>query len=144
MEDLGSIPGLGRSTGRRHGNPLQYSCLENPHGQRSLAGYSPSGCKELDMTEHSTQYCFCFMFFGFFGWKACGIFTPHLGIEPAPAAPPGKSLSISLNLVCISERILIIVYMTLTSAPITSWQIEGEEVEAVTDFVLLGSNHCRQ
>ena len=30
---------------------LQYSCLENPHGQRSLAGYSPWGHKELDMTE---------------------------------------------------------------------------------------------
>ena len=39
--DLGSIPGLGRFPGGGHGNPLQYSCLENPHGQRSLAGYSP-------------------------------------------------------------------------------------------------------
>jgi len=39
--DVGSIPGLGRSPGGGHGNPLQYSCLENPHGQRSLAGYSP-------------------------------------------------------------------------------------------------------
>ena len=29
-EDLGSIPGLGRSPGVGHGNPLQYSCLENP------------------------------------------------------------------------------------------------------------------
>ena len=48
--DLGSIPGLGRSPGG-HGNPLQYSCLENPHGQRSLAGYSPWGRKELDRTE---------------------------------------------------------------------------------------------
>ena len=38
---LGLIPGLGRSPGEGHGNPLQYSCLENPHGQRSLAGYSP-------------------------------------------------------------------------------------------------------
>ena len=36
-EDLGSIPELGRSPGGGHGNPLQYSCLENPHGQRSLA-----------------------------------------------------------------------------------------------------------
>ena len=36
--DLGSIPGLGRSPGRGHGNPLQYSCLENPQGQRSLVG----------------------------------------------------------------------------------------------------------
>ena len=40
-EDLGSIPGLGRSPREGHGNPLQYSCLENLHGQRSLAGYSP-------------------------------------------------------------------------------------------------------
>ena len=28
--DLGSIPGLGRSPAERNGNPLQYSCLENP------------------------------------------------------------------------------------------------------------------
>ena len=35
--DLGSIPGLGRSPGGGHGTPLQYPCLENPHGQRSLA-----------------------------------------------------------------------------------------------------------
>ena len=34
--DLGSIPGLGGSPGGGHGNPLQYFCLENPHGQRSL------------------------------------------------------------------------------------------------------------
>ena len=34
--DLGSKPGSGRSPGGGHGNPLQYSCLENPHGQRNL------------------------------------------------------------------------------------------------------------
>ena len=39
--DLGLIPGLGRSPGVGHGNPLQYSCLENPYGQRRLGGYSP-------------------------------------------------------------------------------------------------------
>ena len=49
--DQGSIPGSGRSPGGGHGNPLQYSCLENPHGWRSLAGYSPWGVKESDMTE---------------------------------------------------------------------------------------------
>ena len=49
--DLGSIPGYGRSSGAGHRNRLQYSCLENPHGQRSLAGYSPWGCKECDNTE---------------------------------------------------------------------------------------------
>ena len=49
--DLGSIPGLGKSPGGEHGNPLQYSCLENPHGQRSLAGYSPWGHEESDTTK---------------------------------------------------------------------------------------------
>ena len=41
-EDLGSIPGLGRSLGEGNGNPLQYSCL---------VGYSPWGREELDTTE---------------------------------------------------------------------------------------------
>ena len=49
--DLGSIPGLGRSPGGGYGNPLQYSGLENPHGQRSLVGCSPWIHKELDVTE---------------------------------------------------------------------------------------------
>ena len=49
--DLGSIPGSGRSSGEGNGNPLQYSCLEKSHGQRSMVGYSPLGCKELDITE---------------------------------------------------------------------------------------------
>ena len=49
--DLGSVPGLGRSPGREHDNPLWYSCLKNPHGQRSLVGYSPWGCKESDTME---------------------------------------------------------------------------------------------
>ena len=48
IRDVGFIPGSGRAPGGEHGNPLQYFCLENPHGQRSLAGYSPWGCKESD------------------------------------------------------------------------------------------------
>ena len=40
-KDMGSIPGSRRSPEEGHGNPLQYFCLENAHGQRSLAGYSP-------------------------------------------------------------------------------------------------------
>ena len=80
--DPGSIPGSGRSPGEGigyplqyhwaswvwslgwedspgggHGNPLQYSCLENPHGQRSLAGFSPWGRKELDTTEWLSTRC---------------------------------------------------------------------------------------
>ena len=49
--DLSSIPGSGRSPGVGNGNPFQYSCLENPHGQRSLVGCSPWGHKESETTE---------------------------------------------------------------------------------------------
>ena len=51
MGDPGSIPGSGRLPGGGHGSPLQSSYLVNPHGQRSLAGYSPQGLQELDTTE---------------------------------------------------------------------------------------------
>ena len=52
--DLGSIPGLGKSLRGGHDNPLQYSFLENTHGQRRLVDYS---CKELDTTERlSTKH----------------------------------------------------------------------------------------
>ena len=49
--DLDSIRGLGRSAQGGHGHPLQCSHLENPHGQRSLAGYSPWRHRESDLTE---------------------------------------------------------------------------------------------
>ena len=49
--DTGLIPGLGRDPKEGNGNPLQYSYLENPQVQRILAGYSPWGHKESDMTE---------------------------------------------------------------------------------------------
>ena len=44
--DLGLITGLGRSPGGGHSSPLQYTCLENPHGQRGLASYNPWGHKD--------------------------------------------------------------------------------------------------
>ena len=51
--DVGLILGLGTSLGGGHGNPLQYSLSGKVHGQRSLAGYSPWGHTESDMTEHA-------------------------------------------------------------------------------------------
>ena len=51
MGNVGSISGLGRSSREGNGNPPQYSCLENPHGQRNPAGYSLWGLKESNMTE---------------------------------------------------------------------------------------------
>ena len=38
-------------SGGGHGNTLEYSCVENPHGQRNLAGGSPWSCRELYSTE---------------------------------------------------------------------------------------------
>ena len=56
--DLGSISRFERSPGGGHGNPLQYSSLENPHGQRSLADYSPWGHRVRHdwATKHSTNF----------------------------------------------------------------------------------------
>ena len=52
LRDMGSVPELGRSSGGRHGNPLQYSCLENPMDRGAWqAMCGPRGHKELDTTE---------------------------------------------------------------------------------------------
>ena len=48
---MGLTPGSGRSPGGGYGDPLQYSCLENPMEERSLVGYSPWGHEESDTTE---------------------------------------------------------------------------------------------
>ena len=49
IRDTGSILGLGRSSGGGHGNPLQYSCLENPKDKGAWHGVA----KKLDMTEET-------------------------------------------------------------------------------------------
>ena len=54
MRDMGSIAGSGRSPGG-HGNPLLYSCLEKPYGQRSLVGYNPWGHEESDNWSNLAQ-----------------------------------------------------------------------------------------
>ena len=49
--DLGSIPGSGRFPGEGNGNPLQYSCLENPMDGGAWCRLLSMGSKESDMTE---------------------------------------------------------------------------------------------
>ena len=49
--DSGSTLGSGRPPGGGHSNTLQNSCLENPHGERNMVGYSPWGHKKSDTTE---------------------------------------------------------------------------------------------
>ena len=53
VSDKGSIPGLGRSPGGGHGNPLQYSSVENPRDRGAWQGYSPLGDEESDTTKVS-------------------------------------------------------------------------------------------
>ena len=53
-EDLGLIPGLGRSPGEGNGNPLQYSCLGNPMDRGAWQATVHGVTKELDMTQHQT------------------------------------------------------------------------------------------
>ena len=50
--DLGSIPRLGRSPGGGHGNPLQYSCLENPHGQEEPSRPQSMGSQRIHGVRH--------------------------------------------------------------------------------------------
>ena len=49
--DVGSIPGSRRSPGGGNGNPLQYSCLENPVHKRTWQATVQGFAKELDRTE---------------------------------------------------------------------------------------------
>ena len=66
VRDAGSIPGLGRSPRGGHGNALQYSCLENPHVQRSLASYSPGVTKnqtqQSNFSSFKSQFLNCIYF----------------------------------------------------------------------------------
>ena len=98
--DLGLIPELERSSGEGNGDPLQYSSLKNPHGQRSLAGYRPWGCKESDMTEqlstqrtHSYHYVersiYCSPNFP----ECCVLAQLCLTLcDPTDCSPPGSSV----------------------------------------------------
>ena len=52
---MGLIPGLGRSLGEGNGNPLQYSCLENPTDGRAWRA-TVHGVAELDMIEHVRRH----------------------------------------------------------------------------------------
>ena len=50
IRDMGSVPGLGRSPGGGYGNPVQYSCLENPM-DRGAWGATVHSIAKLDTTE---------------------------------------------------------------------------------------------
>ena len=58
-EDVGSVPGSGRSPGGGNGNPHQYSCLENSMDGRASRAVVYGVTKELDMTERLNTHPCC-------------------------------------------------------------------------------------
>ena len=60
-EDVGSVPGSGRSPGEGHGDPCQYSCLDNPMDWGTWQATSPQGHKESDTTEVTELTLFILM-----------------------------------------------------------------------------------
>ena len=69
--DLGSIPGLGRSPGGGHGNPLQYSCLENPMDrgawQAAVHGVTKSQTRLSNLAQHIVDTFLDWIFEFYFG-----------------------------------------------------------------------------
>ena len=61
IRDMGSIPVSGISPGEGNGNPLQYTCLENPADRGAWWAIVHGGCKESDTTEETKQACMCYL-----------------------------------------------------------------------------------
>ena len=102
-----SVPGLGRSPGEGNGNPFQYSCLGELHGQKSLVGYSSWDRKELDTTEWLRYQAYIvFTCIRYYTWFATWVnssnpysvkllFYPHITDKDmhGPAAPDLRALT---------------------------------------------------
>ena len=67
--------------GEGNGNPLQYSCLENPMDRGAWLGYRPWGCKESDTTEQ-LHFHFHFLTMAVFVRGAAGVFPEGSIVVP--------------------------------------------------------------
>ena len=106
-EDPGLIPGSGRSPGGGHGSPLQYSCLENPHGQRSLAGFGPQGCKELNTAEVTQHAHTWLLYFQLKNLPNCfPKWLHHLTFPPAVCKSSRSSASLTFTLLAMVNPFL--------------------------------------
>ena len=79
---MGLVPGLGRFTWRRKCQPTPAFLPGKSHGQRSLVGYSPWGCKELDMTQWLNNSNKNSMDDGQYIFKKCNIFCWYFQALP--------------------------------------------------------------
>ena len=111
--DAGLIPGLGGSPGEENGHPLQYSCLENPHGWRSLVGYSLQDHKESDMIEQLLGASVRHSAHGK-GHEEGGSTYTKAGWSPrSPPGNPRASTPIT--------RACLLYYFVLSPTPLTLW-----------------------
>ena len=75
--DLGSIPGLGRSPGEGNGNPLQYSCLENPmDGGAWWAAVHGVAKSQTQLSDFTFTFHFHLLFFLLLFWETVNERTP--------------------------------------------------------------------
>ena len=119
--DLGSIPVSGRLRRGEHGNPLQYSCLEKPPGQRSLVSYSPWSRKELDTTERlSTHSTKCAVLWAVVcSTRLCNITTSDFRkLSSPPRKPCTFSISLSPALPNTSSLRQPLIYLVSIDLPI--------------------------
>ena len=143
--DLGSISGLGRSPGAGHGNPLQYSCLENPHGQRSLLGYSPWGCKESDTTEQlSTAQHILYTHFNFLQNSVFHIAMSYH--SPFYATIPSRSISPNHDLpdhvaVAVAAKLCLTLCNPLDCSPWGSSDCEISQARILEGVAISFSTH---
>ena len=113
-----------------HGNPLQYSCLENSHGQRILAGYSPWGWKGLDTTEQLStaqhKVLFSLLSAGFRAKEqVCG--TGQIKINASWCSSfdqPKASLHTTLLSVCFQTLLFFFWYMGLFWGLPLEWPLQ--------------------
>ena len=86
--DAGSIPGSGRAPGGGHGNPLQYSCQDNPM-DRGPWWATAHGVAESDKTE--SEHIHCLFSVHLFGWGSyCNYRKQSMGPGLALQALPGR------------------------------------------------------
>ena len=131
LRDSGPIPGSGRSPGRGHSNPLQYSCLGNPHGQGSLAGYMQStSCKNAGLDEAQAGIKIA-------RWNINNLRYTDDTTLMAESKEELKSLLMKVNEKREEVGLKLNIQKTkiMASGPISSWQINGE---TMTDFIFLG------
>ena len=147
--DLGSIPGLGRCPGEGSGNPLPSSWPGKSRGPRSLVGYSPWGCKELDTTKQlDFHFLFSYSPGQLWGWQEN---SPLLGTRKTRKLLPVGPLMIYFVVIrgilgleltwpaCVLNCIRLCDPHGLWPSRLSSWNFPGKNPGVSCHFLLHGN-----